>query len=263
MSCNSSEKNTPVAEPDPVEDVKETPINDEGNEKVVETDGVIAVEEVVSEESQGDPQSPRVPELIISEAQSIEIVMDENSGTQALEEYVVKLAVDEAFKLHQKGDLKVWIGADSIEVSFGEGMAQDETTVPADVGQYARVEPRAPDFDISPEVVECVKIHPSGSEVRFTLTPKTSGDFSVSADIKLFSTDDCTGTPVPRSAKSLTVQVTVDNKHVFKSRLSQMGEVVWDKFFSFWGALVTLLFGAALFVIRRYVRNKTGYSEES
>ena len=216
---------------------------------------------IIMEESSEPPEKPVGLSIVLEEQQSIGVDETSASGEEALKEYVVKLAVSEAFKLHEKGELKVWIGADSIEVSFGDGMIEDETTVPANIGQFARVEPYAPDFDITPPVRECVNIHPSGSEVRFTLEPKTSGDFSVSANIELFTTDDCTGISVPKTAKTLTVQVTVDKKHVFNTRLSQMGEELWNQFFTFWGALLTLLFGAALFVVRRYVKNRTGYSE--
>lgn len=185
----------------------------------------------------------------------------EKINNTKLEEYKVELAVDENFCLHEKGELRVWIGAKDIEVNFEEGMAVDKTTIPANIGQYARITPYAPDFDIYPAKRECVKIDPSGSDVRFTLTPKRKGNFKVSANIELFTSEDCTGASVPKTAKTLTVNISVDNKYVAINKLSELGNIFWDKFISFWGALITFLLAVVLFVIRRTIKRKTGYQE--
>ena len=52
---------------------------------------------------------------------------------------------------------------------------------------------------------------------------------------------------------------TVDKKAAVKSRFGQLGNIAWDEFVKFWGALVALLFGVALFVVRKFFRKKTGY----
>ena len=148
-----------------------------------------------------------------------------------------------------------------VKVSFSQGMAQDETIIPASIGQYAKIIPYAPDFEVSPSEAECVEIHPSGSEVRFSLKPKKSGNLKVSADIKLYGNGDCTGTSVPKTAATLSVLVKVDKKKVAANKLEELGTVFWDKFLSFWGALVALLFTLLLFLIKRKLRRRTGFND--
>jgi hypothetical protein len=41
-----------------------------------------------------------------------------------------------------------------------------------------------------------------------------------------------------------------------------MEEVFWKQFMNFYTALVVLVLGALLFVIRRYIKKKTGYDEK-
>ncbi|OYT15723.1 MAG: hypothetical protein B7C24_11560 [Bacteroidetes bacterium 4572_77] len=183
------------------------------------------------------------------------------SQLKKLEEYIVKLAVDGEFKVHENGELRVWIGTDDAEINFDEGMVQDEASIPADIGQFARITPFAPDFDISPEKTDCIKIHPSGSEVRFTLIPRSAGRFEVSANIELYHAADCAGPSVPKTAKTLTVEVSVDNKYIIKSKLKELGQIFWKNFIDFWGALIALLLAALLFLIRRKIKKKTGYTD--
>ncbi|MCL3782522.1 hypothetical protein EMN47_19230 [Prolixibacteraceae bacterium JC049] len=178
-----------------------------------------------------------------------------------LEEYTVKLAVDGEFKVHEHGELRICIGASDAKVIFDEGMVQDEALIPAEIGQFAKITPFAPDFDISPTKTECIRIHPSGSEVRFTLTPKCAGIFEVSANIELFNTANCTGPSVPKTAKSIAVRVYVDNKYNLKNKMMELGQIFWEKFISFLGALIALLFATLLFLIRRKIKNKTGYTD--
>lgn len=187
----------------------------------------------------------------------------ENLENRKLEEYKVELAVDESFSLHEKGKLRVWIGAKEEIVDFGQDMNVATGFIPADIGQYARITPYAPDFEISPSKTKCIKIHPSGSDVRFTLTPKYEGSFEVSANIELYYSENCTGASVPKTAKTLTVNISIDKKYVAKNKLTELGNILWDKFISFWGALITFLLAVFLFLIRRKIKKKTGYNDNN
>lgn len=187
----------------------------------------------------------------------------DKSSAVPLDNYKIILATNEKIFKNQTCELKIWIGAEKMEVSFSEGMITDQTSIPASIGQYAKITPYAPDFEISPAQMTCVKIDPSGSEVRFTLTPKSSGKFKVSANIELFNNPDCTGPAIPKTAKTLSVTVTTDRIHEIREALKEMGEVVWDKFMSFWGIVITLFFAAALFVVRRFIKEKTGYDDKT
>lgn len=178
------------------------------------------------------------------------------------EDFKVVLTADENLKLQEKGELTVWIGFEENKVEVTAGKAQDETSIPASIGQYAKITPFAPNFEVSPVEYSCIRIHPSGSEVRFVLTPTTAGDYEVSANIEIFDNSECSGTPIPKSAAKLTVLVEVDRKQNIINKGNEMGEVLWDKFMIFWGALLALGFGFILYLIRRKMKKKTGFDGE-
>ena len=195
-----------------------------------------------------------------------EVIYNEKGDTIAVnhkpitsDDYKVVLETDENLKMNEAGELKVWIGAKDIIKIAAPDRVQDETLIPASIGQYAKITPYAPDFTVTPLEVTCIKIHPSGSDVRFTLIPNKSGTLKVSANIQLYDTPDCTGTAVPKTAATLSVVVKVDTKSEVMAKLGELGTIVWDNFLTFWGALVALLFGALFFIIRRKIKKKTGY----
>jgi hypothetical protein len=130
------------------------------------------------------------------------------------------------------------------------------------VGEAAKVEPVAPDFHIDHKE-ECMEIHPSGSEVQFILTPKEkkSGQFDISANVRLYHSLDCSGTPIPKIAETLSVSVEVNYKEIFIEKLMELGSVTWDKFLEFWGALVALVFALILYLIRGKLKKWFGFAD--
>ncbi|WP_163559307.1 hypothetical protein [Halomonas sp. NO4] len=186
------------------------------------------------------------------------------SGAQApplLEEYVVVLGADEQLTLPGlPGELRVWIGGTEFDADFPAHLIQDETTVPA-VGDSARVAPFAPAFEIEPAQTQCIRIHPAGSEVRFQLTPQRAGTFDVGADVELFDSRDCSGAPVPKSAATLQIRVEVDRMAVAMGMASELWQVFWEKFLTFWGALFALLFGLLLYLIRGKLKERFGFGQ--
>ena len=176
-----------------------------------------------------------------------------------LDDYKVILGADSIIKKHEIVELTVWIGGKSVNVSERNGMIYDEELISGSIGQYARITPYAPDFDVAPTQKKCIRIHPSGSEVRFSLTPKKSGSLKISANIELFNDVGCTGTPVPKTAKTLTVVVKIDKAYRICEGVKKMAVIFWDKFLSFWGMLITLLFSTLFFLIRRIIKRKTGF----
>lgn len=178
------------------------------------------------------------------------------------DDYKVVLDVTDSIEIHKKGSLRVWIGLEKYMPKQSQKMARDTTSIPSDVGSYARITPYAPDFEVDPIEGQCIKIHPSGSSVLFSLVPIRKGAFQISAKIELFDTDDCSGAAIPKSSDIVSVLVIVDKKEAFKKGIGELLEVVWKNFLTFWGAFVATIFGALLFVIRRYVKKKAGYGEE-
>lgn len=180
---------------------------------------------------------------------------------ETLENYAVKLEANKSLKQHERGVLKVWIGADTnIEFKSDQNIVQDTASIP-NRGNYAKITPFSAGFDFNPVSRECVLIDPAGSEVQFTLIPKGSGELSVSADIYLFKESDCSDNPFPRVSETLKVVVEVDHKKNFMDKLGDLWEVFWEKFLTFWGGLITIILSAILFIVRSKINKKTGYSK--
>jgi len=181
--------------------------------------------------------------------------------TNRINKYNVVLGVDETIKIPGRpGELRVWIGSPEYQPDFPERMTQDEATIPA-VGESAKVEPFAPAFTIEPAETQCIRIHPSGSEVRFKLIPQKQGSFEVGANVYLFDSLDCSGSPIPKTAATLKVLVEVDRKQAFLEKLNELWHVLWDKFVEFWAALLVIFFGLILFLIRGKLKRRFGYGD--
>lgn len=186
---------------------------------------------------------------------------DSAGDTSRFDEYRMVLGVDETIIIPgPPGELRVWIGSPEHEPDFPERMTRDEASVPA-VGESATVEPFAPAFEISPAQTQCIGIHPTGSEVRFKLTPQEQGSFEVGANVYLYASADCSGTPIPKTAATLKVQVEVDNRKVFIEKMRELWHVLWQKFVEFWGALLAVFFGLVLFLIRGRLKRWFGYGD--
>jgi len=169
------------------------------------------------------------------------------------DEYKVELAARDSIFKDEPGELVVWIGSHDIVPNFGEGMVTDESTVSAQDGDYALVTPYAPEFEVSPSE-RCIKMSPKGSSVRFQITPKRTGTLRVSAEINVYKSEDCAGTPLPQVAAPLNVYVSVNTKKVVADGIFHLGSVVWDKFKTFWSGLIALIFGALLYFARRKLK---------
>jgi len=186
----------------------------------------------------------------------------ESAPVATKNDFKVVLSVDSIMYLGQSGLMQVWIGGEDVDVTFSKGMARDQKIMSSTIGKYAKITPFAPDFEITAiHTNVCHKIDPNGSEVRFGLVPKDEGHYKVSADIDLYETEDCSGISVPKSAKILSVAVGVDMNKEISKKVHELESVAWDKFKIFWIALMTLIFGAAIFVARKFIKNKTGYTE--
>ncbi|MCG8411600.1 MAG: hypothetical protein MI739_09980 [Bacteroidales bacterium] len=178
-----------------------------------------------------------------------------------IRDYKTILAVDEHINMNETAELRVWIGAQKAKAKFHKGMKKDSSLISSELGQYAKIIPYAPDFEISPSQVECIKIHPSGSDVRFSLKPIKTGTFKVSASIKIYEQKSCEGDYVPKTTTTLSVTVEVNTKKVIKNKLCEAGDIVWEKFLNFWSALWVLLFGVLIFLIRKKLKKKTGFKD--
>ncbi len=172
------------------------------------------------------------------------------------DQYGVVLEASEKIKLGSSGTLRVWIGLEKFMPKPNQNMVRDTTSwYSSNISSYARITPNAKHFKIEPEGSKCVKIDPTGSGVQFVITPEEKGEFEVSATIELFDNEECKGIPVSKPAQVVSVKVKV-------AYFDELWSVVWEYFTRFWVAFVALVFAALLFVVRRFIKNKTGYSSE-
>lgn len=179
-----------------------------------------------------------------------------------IENYDVVLGADEIINVPGiPGELRVWIGNQHYEPNFPDQMIQDKDSIPA-LGGWATVQPFAPAFKIDPIETHCIKIHPSGSEVRFKLIPTKQGSFEVGANINLFDSPDCSGAPIPKTASTLKVLVKVNPKEIFIEKMNELWNVLWEKFVEFWAALVAIFFGVILFLFKGKLKKWFGYEND-
>ena len=171
------------------------------------------------------------------------------------EEYDAIIEVTEKIRLGASGTMNVWIGKEKYMPKRNMNTVRDTTSWYTYAGTYARITPRAENFTIEPNEPTIVKIDETGTGAQYTIIPQEKGKFEVSALIELFDNPECEGLPVVKPVQVLSVQVKVDY-------LDAIWTVVWTNFIRFWGAFVALFFAVLLFVIRKYVKKKTGYSED-
>lgn len=179
------------------------------------------------------------------------------------EDFEAEVDVSKKIKLGDKGKLKVRISMKKHESEVDEDMKRK--TIPlisAYTGAYARITPSADDFIISPDNpkliaydnVAIVRVDSTGVEVQYTIIPQKSGKLNAGASIDLFDNRECTGDPL-----------TISPNAIIKVRVNYWKAIwdpVWHAFEKFWGAFVALVFGALLFVVRKYIKKKTGYNDD-
>ena len=191
--------------------------------------------------------------------EDIDIVGAAAPDSEPEDEFVATLTVFKKMKKSHHGDLIVSLGSNSYDPKHNENFVRDTTHFTANGDRWARIIPHAPDFRIEPEGAKIVKLKRKRTDVRFTLYPKGNGTFPVTADVELFDNPECSGFGDSQSLETLEVRVTVGGWEVVGKGLGEMGGIAWEKILNFWNALVVLLLGALFFVIRRYIKEKTGY----
>lgn len=272
-ACSADEETGPASADSHREQPKEEPISVERNSEYKE-EAAASIErrpEYTEEATAAIERHPEYARLSASSAARSSERADRAPAsadsspligdTNRTDEYTVVLGVDETIKIPGlPGELRVWIGSPDYQPDFPERMTHDEASVPA-VGESATVQPFAPAFTIEPAQTQCIRIHPSGSEVRFKLTPQKQGSFEVGANVYLFDSLDCSGSPIPKTAATLKVLVEVDKKGIFIEKLTELWHVLWEKFIEFWAALLVIFFGLILFLIRGKLKRWFGYED--
>ena len=178
------------------------------------------------------------------------------------EKYEIRLGATRIINKDSHGEMTVRIGPQgSLPEKDTTEVYNSLTVNPEDVRAYARVTPRAPDFDIEPAEPKIVPVTSSGTAVSFVLKPKRKGGSSVRALVEFSSTKDFSDIEESQWTNTLSVDVIVNKKERKENRIEELLSVAWDYFKDFWEAFVALFFAALLFVIRKYTKKKTGYGE--
>lgn len=179
-----------------------------------------------------------------------------------LENYSVKVSATEKLVIPgPPGELNVWIGISSKAPENQPGMVAGTKPLEA-VGETAKVTPFTLGIDVEPEVSKCEKIDPSGSEVSFKLLPTVTGNFKVGASVALYDSNDCSGVPVPKSAKSVTVKVSVDEARAVSGAFFSLLKSTWEAFLDFWDKFLILIFALLLYLIRKKLYKLFGFKSD-
>lgn len=174
-----------------------------------------------------------------------------------VEDYSVSVTATRELKLPgPPGKLAVWIGLTRNIPATPRGETGAARSL-HERGRTARIKPVALGMDTDPPT-GCLKIDPDGSEEIFSLKPRSRGSFKVGASVELFDSDDCSGTPVPKSSELISVEVKVG----YASRFDELGDQAWQTLADFWDKALALASALLLFLLRKKLSRWFGLREQ-
>ncbi|MCW9005634.1 MAG: LysM peptidoglycan-binding domain-containing protein [Gammaproteobacteria bacterium] len=210
--------------------------------------------------------APMTDEMAADEVEAVSPVSElhsaEDNNELVYDKYNVVLGADKKLELPGlPGELRIWIGDPDVKPDVPDEMTRDAAIIDA-TGGWAKVKPFSTAFKFDPEESDCIEIHPTGSTVRFKLLPQKSGVFEVGADVNLYHSSTCEGSAIPKPAASLKVTVEVDGLEMFLGKIYELWVIFWAKFLDFWAAFLVISFGLIIFLYRKKLKQKFGYSDE-
>ena len=254
-----------------VEKVVDKVVAAEPPEKILFKNGKVASEQSAAKEQVSKTRAEEVmqakEEPVIESEESLQIKsasagpasddeqpMADESDVNKFDEYSVVLKADKKIIMPGlPGTLTVWIGDEDFKPSLSDDKVHDEAIIAA-VGDWAVIEPFSTAFVFKPVKSECIKIHTTGSEEQFQLTPKDKGVFEVGVKVNLYDSEDCSSSPVPKSSSILEVTVEVDNKEIVFEKLTELWDIFWEKLLEFWGAFLVVTFGLLMFLYKNKLK---------
>lgn len=231
-----------------------------GEQEVVVPPDEPSVQDVSSTPGEGDVQidyaTPFEDDIPIVGAGAPEADVD-------VEEYNVDLDVVPEMKKGEEYTMEVKVVLPQYETEPTGGMVRSTKVIYAQPAKYVRVTPIAPGFDVNPPQSDIVDFDPSGTELPFTIIPKKKGPQQITAKVELLQNNDGSGDIKSKTSAEVSVLVKVDGFNIVMQGLGELWKVVWEAFKKFWSVAVALVFAALLFVVRKYIKKKTGYGEEN
>lgn len=177
----------------------------------------------------------------------------ETGSEEDSEQYAAVLEVTERMKVGDEGTAIVWIGNKDYIRKANQGMVRD-TALFYDPKAYVLIIPHADGCVFTPDSA-FMQVYETGSSAKFSITPKKADSIEVSADLLFYDDEYRSHLPKLDNTQVLTVEVSVDY-------WGYIWGTVWRFFKDFWEAFVALFFAALIFVIRKYIKKKTGYSDD-
>ena len=188
------------------------------------------------------------------------IVGSSGPGEKA-HDYKIGLDVDERIVMTHEGYVKVWIKPENKVPELRAGKVRDTVTVSArEMKQYARISIFAPEFIVEPAEPKVTHITSDGASAVFSVTPKKEGSAEISATVELFDNEDLQGL-ADSMTESVEVTVYIDGVEARKNFFRELLDMTKKQFVPFYGALLAILFGLALYLVRKYLKKKTGFDE--
>lgn len=179
-----------------------------------------------------------------------------------LDSYSVIVAADSEIAIPgPPGEMTVWIGSQTAEPQFAPDKRVGQKDIPA-LSDTAKVTPYTPGIEVEPKESICEKVVPSGSEVRFQLLPSTTGTFKIGADVALYPSEDCTGTPIPKTTASVKVKVVVNTLKKIEQGRDEIVAETWQGILGFWKEFIGLIAAVLLFLVRKKLYKWFGYNPD-
>lgn len=180
-----------------------------------------------------------------------------------IEKYTVSISANKRLERPgPPGELRVWIGNPDELPSHPDGMNSTSKDL-KESANTALITPFALGITVEPSQSKCMKITPTGSEIKFKLIPTKSGVATVSVEVELYDSKDCSGVAIPKSSESLEVKVDVDTGRVVKDGLAQLAESAWKVFVEFWDKFLVVISALFLFLIRNKLFKIFKFKENS
>lgn len=159
------------------------------------------------------------------------------------------------------GELKIWIGQPNFLPAPATGDVVSRVNLYG-TAPYALVHPyvHARKVDIVPATAQCIRTQPQGTVAVFKVTPHQSGELRIDATVSLFDTEGCQGTPRPVPVDELSITVVFAPWTWLMESALELGADTWQWFTKLWGAVLALLSGLLLFLLRKKIFKRFGYA---
>ncbi|MFZ2990170.1 hypothetical protein [Ideonella sp.] len=208
---------------------------------------------------------PRPPVLATADLDALEPTGAGPASTPDridLSAYSVTATAPRRMKVKEAGELKVVIGLTADVRAAASGVVA--ATVPLrGSGRSVKVKPFvSPELTLDQAESPCALIDAGGSELRFRFTPQRDGRFKVGADVALYGSTDCTGTPVPKAVETVEVEVSIDTGVEVQDGAMQLLRQTWKAVVDFWDKLLLLVFGLLLLSARKRISARLGLGDK-